>query len=588
MSYLSTSPGDPNFLGYYPTPEALETAFPVGSPGAYAYVASTGTIWVWDEDSMQWVDSGNPVPSAGPTGTTGPTGATGATGPTGATGDTGATGPGDVTGPASSTDNAVARFDLATGKIIQNSGVTINDANGISTTIANTGNTVGLTIVQNDTTNNPRGISVTNAATGNAIFIDANGDTGNSSSVSGALLLNNTDNPGIGANFYSNAAAQTGAGLVFAKQDNTSANKPVARFDNDGTSNGVVINQNGNTGTTSGTSGGLLVTHAGTGFGAQFYSNHASSTNALVYIEAANTGFDGPTLYIKNLGTSGGAASIRLDGPSPQIEFVETDQVSPAGKYEIQVQGDIFYINGRNTADTSFLNHYIFTRNGGTVNQIQFSSSSTGNAVTISGVGTDTDIDFNIVPKGTGRLQSAGVTVPTISSTDTIINKTFTSPVINTSTLGGAQQLNEDASIRLDATISGDGHWSGITIAGTAGATLAFGDLIYKDPTDSRWELADANSAQGADGDARGILGLCVLAAAADGDPTVILLYGNINAATAFPSMTINNQMYVSETPGDITGTQPVTTDAVIRVVGVALTADELLFNPSPDFITHV
>lgn len=36
-------------------------------------------------------------------------------------------GSGDVVGPASSTDNAVARFNLATGKLIQNSGVTIDD-----------------------------------------------------------------------------------------------------------------------------------------------------------------------------------------------------------------------------------------------------------------------------------------------------------------------------------------------------------------------------------------------------------------------------------------------------------------------------
>ena len=40
-------------------------------------------------------------------------------------------GTGDVTGPALSTDNAIARYDLATGKIIQNSGVTIDDSNNI-------------------------------------------------------------------------------------------------------------------------------------------------------------------------------------------------------------------------------------------------------------------------------------------------------------------------------------------------------------------------------------------------------------------------------------------------------------------------
>lgn len=40
--------------------------------------------------------------------------------------------PGDVVGPGSSTDNAIARFDSTTGKIIQNSGVIIDDSNNIT------------------------------------------------------------------------------------------------------------------------------------------------------------------------------------------------------------------------------------------------------------------------------------------------------------------------------------------------------------------------------------------------------------------------------------------------------------------------
>lgn len=43
-----------------------------------------------------------------------------------------ASGSGNVSGPASSTDNAIARYDLATGKIIQNSGVIIDDSNNVS------------------------------------------------------------------------------------------------------------------------------------------------------------------------------------------------------------------------------------------------------------------------------------------------------------------------------------------------------------------------------------------------------------------------------------------------------------------------
>ena len=43
-----------------------------------------------------------------------------------------AVGSGDVAGPASSTDEAIARFDLATGKLLQNSSVLLSDAGDIS------------------------------------------------------------------------------------------------------------------------------------------------------------------------------------------------------------------------------------------------------------------------------------------------------------------------------------------------------------------------------------------------------------------------------------------------------------------------
>ena len=39
---------------------------------------------------------------------------------------------GDIIGPSSSTDNAAVRFDGTTGKLVQNSGVIIDDSNNIS------------------------------------------------------------------------------------------------------------------------------------------------------------------------------------------------------------------------------------------------------------------------------------------------------------------------------------------------------------------------------------------------------------------------------------------------------------------------
>jgi hypothetical protein len=152
-------------------------------------------------------------------------------------------------------------------------------------------------------------------------------------------------------------------------------------------------------------------------------------------------------------------------------------------------------------------------------------------------------------------------------------------------TLTGVINLGENAGLVLDTLLSDDGKYSGIIEIGVAGATIVFGDLCYLDPTDSRWELTDANVITSADGDCRGTLGICVLAGN-DGDATKMLLWGKVRAA-AFPTFTINEKLFVSETAGDITHTQPTTTDVAIRVVGVALTAEDMLFHPSPDYITH-
>lgn len=147
-------------------------------------------------------------------------------------------------------------------------------------------------------------------------------------------------------------------------------------------------------------------------------------------------------------------------------------------------------------------------------------------------------------------------------------------------TLTGNIVLGENTSIDLDPAGSADGKYSGICITGTAGAALAFGDLIYLAVADSRWELTDADATATA---GTPLLGMCVLAAAGDGSATKILLIGNIRADAKFPALTIGAPVYVGETAGTIQVAIPVGADNVIRVVGRALTADEIFFNPSQD-----
>lgn len=157
----------------------------------------------------------------------------------------------------------------------------------------------------------------------------------------------------------------------------------------------------------------------------------------------------------------------------------------------------------------------------------------------------------------------------------------------NAGSLSTGGTLDENSIILLDPAGSADGKYSGFGIVGTAGYTQAFGDLVYLDPTDSRWEQTDANSAAGADGDARGVIGIVVVGGT-DGTACTILLWGLIRADAKFPTFTVNNPVYVSETAGAVTQTQPTTTDVVIRIVGVALTADEMYFNPDFTWTTHI
>lgn len=88
------------------------------------------------------------------------------------------------------------------------------------------------------------------------------------------------------------------------------------------------------------------------------------SASAVLEVSATNPEYNQPTLRIKQASKRGGAASIWIGDPNPDIEFVETEQTAPAGKYEIAVQSDKLQINGRNVNDTSFETIVVFQRLG--------------------------------------------------------------------------------------------------------------------------------------------------------------------------------------------------------------------------------
>jgi hypothetical protein len=146
-------------------------------------------------------------------------------------------------------------------------------------------------------------------------------------------------------------------------------------------------------------------------------------------------------------------------------------------------------------------------------------------------------------------------------------------------TLTGTITLGENTGIALDPAGSADGKWSGITITGTSDYTQAFGDLVYLKAANSRWAATDAD----ASGTGGPVMVGMVVSAGTSGNACTILLQGQIRADAKFPALTIGAPVYLGEAAGEIQVAIPTGADNVIRVVGFALTADEIYFNPSQD-----
>jgi hypothetical protein len=92
------------------------------------------------------------------------------------------------------------------------------------------------------------------------------------------------------------------------------------------------------------------------------------SASAVLWIIASNPEFNQPALRIDQASTRGGAASIKIVDPNPDIEFVEVfgpDDPPPlpgAGKFEIAVQSDRLQINGRSDMEPRFETIVVFER----------------------------------------------------------------------------------------------------------------------------------------------------------------------------------------------------------------------------------
>ena len=104
-----------------------------------------------------------------------------------------------------------------------------------------------------------------------------------------------------------------------------------------------------------------------------------ASAKIQIYDGSGTLGSYGMFRVISN-DSSGGNYDIRIDSPNPDIELIESDQTSPAGKFEIAVNGNDLQFNSRNGADNSFENMAYFngqTSDGGQFILVASTTSST-------------------------------------------------------------------------------------------------------------------------------------------------------------------------------------------------------------------
>jgi hypothetical protein len=270
---------------------------------------------------------------------------------------------GDVVGPASATDNAVARFDSTTGKLIQNSVVIVSDAGavtGVTTLAAST--SVTTPIVQ---ATNSGGLALKNSAGTTQISMGAGG--GDNASINVSTNIN-------GANAQIDISP-TGTGHVHIKPSGTGGVEiaPISA----GTMNNMVI---GGTTPLAGSFTDLSVT--GT------TSFDGSQGTAGQVLTSAGTGAT-PTWTTPTTGTvtsvTGTAPVVSSGGATPAISMpaattsvngylTSTDWTTFNGKQALLVSGtNIKTINSNSILGSGDL--AISASAAGSTTQVQYNNS---------------------------------------------------------------------------------------------------------------------------------------------------------------------------------------------------------------------
>jgi hypothetical protein len=158
--------------------------------------------------------------------------------------------------------------------------------------------------------------------------------------------------------------------------------------------------------------------------------------------------------------TDKGIKMVYSDGTN----VVDTAFTEVSSDYSPQLSGildtngnDIIIDNGGAIEDDSNNEYIKFVKTATAVNEVTITNQATGSAPSIAATGDDTNIDFNLTPKGIGRVTLNGNGKIQGIAEKVNVNGTFTSN-INIDTNTQAVQLNTaTASANFTVNLRGDG-----------------------------------------------------------------------------------------------------------------------------------
>jgi hypothetical protein len=131
-----------------------------------------------------------------------------------------------------------------------------------------------------------------------------------------------------------------------------------------------------------------------------------------------------------------------------------------------------------------------------------------------------------------------------------------------------------------------DAKATAITIAGqdldtnAEGTAGRAGGIVYLNSVDTAWDTADHDTLA----ESGPVLLAMVPTATASADPTTLMTYGLIKETSW--SWTVGAVLYLGNA-GAMTETAPTTDGEIIRIMGHAVDATTVMFNPSPDWIVY-